>query len=217
MAHWPKIPCPEVSPTRSSRSHGPVASEALVGLAGKAPSAPRALTRRGSPLGSRRYVGQASGERVAERQQCQGRDGQADAETDGDVRRLPARHRTHLAGGRMPELDGLEATRRIVAANGSARILILTTFGLDEYVYEALRARGRAGSCSKTILPSSAHQRNHRQEGRHAHPPEARPSRPRTGRRARLPDLPHGDRRSPVTRCGIGWRRCPEGLTAKAA
>ena len=33
---------------------------------------------------------------------------------------------------RMPELDGLEATRRIIAANDAARILILTTFGLDE-------------------------------------------------------------------------------------
>jgi DNA-binding NarL/FixJ family response regulator len=41
---------------------------------------------------------------------------------------------------RMPEIDGLEATRRILAANHTARILILTTFGLDEYVYEALRA-----------------------------------------------------------------------------
>jgi DNA-binding NarL/FixJ family response regulator len=40
----------------------------------------------------------------------------------------------------MPEIDGLEATRRILAANDAARILILTTFGLDEYVYEALRA-----------------------------------------------------------------------------
>jgi DNA-binding NarL/FixJ family response regulator len=40
---------------------------------------------------------------------------------------------------RMPSLDGLEATRRILAANDTARILILTTFGLDEYVYEALR------------------------------------------------------------------------------
>ena len=40
---------------------------------------------------------------------------------------------------RMPELDGLEAARRILAANDTARILILTTFGLDEYVYEALR------------------------------------------------------------------------------
>jgi DNA-binding NarL/FixJ family response regulator len=41
---------------------------------------------------------------------------------------------------RMPELDGLEATRRILATENGARILILTTFDLDEYVYEALRA-----------------------------------------------------------------------------
>ena len=41
---------------------------------------------------------------------------------------------------RMPELDGLEATRRILATDNGARILILTTFDLDEYVYEALRA-----------------------------------------------------------------------------
>jgi DNA-binding NarL/FixJ family response regulator len=41
---------------------------------------------------------------------------------------------------RMPELDGLEATRRILAADAAARVLILTTFDLDEYVYEALRA-----------------------------------------------------------------------------
>ena len=41
---------------------------------------------------------------------------------------------------RMPELDGLEATRRILATDGGARILVLTTFDLDEYVYEALRA-----------------------------------------------------------------------------
>jgi DNA-binding NarL/FixJ family response regulator len=41
---------------------------------------------------------------------------------------------------RMPNLDGIEATRRIAAAPGSPRVLILTTFDLDEYVYEALRA-----------------------------------------------------------------------------
>jgi chemotaxis response regulator CheB len=41
---------------------------------------------------------------------------------------------------RMPELDGLEAARRILAADDAARILILTTFDHDEYVYEALRA-----------------------------------------------------------------------------
>jgi DNA-binding NarL/FixJ family response regulator len=41
---------------------------------------------------------------------------------------------------RMPNLDGIEATRRLAAADGPPRILILTTFDLDDYVYEALRA-----------------------------------------------------------------------------
>ena len=41
---------------------------------------------------------------------------------------------------RMPELDGLEATRRILAADATAKVLILTTFNLDDYVYAALRA-----------------------------------------------------------------------------
>ncbi len=41
---------------------------------------------------------------------------------------------------RMPELNGLEATREIVAANADAKVLVLTTFDLDEYVYQALRA-----------------------------------------------------------------------------
>jgi DNA-binding NarL/FixJ family response regulator len=40
---------------------------------------------------------------------------------------------------RMPELDGLEATRRILAEDPAARVLVLTTFDLDEYVFEALR------------------------------------------------------------------------------
>ena len=53
---------------------------------------------------------------------------------------------------RMPELDGLEATRRIIAADDSARILILTTFGLDEYIYEALSA-GASGFVLKDDPP----------------------------------------------------------------
>jgi DNA-binding NarL/FixJ family response regulator len=53
---------------------------------------------------------------------------------------------------RMPELDGLEATRRILTANSAARILILTTFGLDEYVYEALCA-GASGFVLKDDPP----------------------------------------------------------------
>ena len=53
---------------------------------------------------------------------------------------------------RMPELDGLEATRRILAADAAARVLILTTFDLDEYVYEALRA-GASGFVLKDDPP----------------------------------------------------------------
>ncbi|SDG65708.1 DNA-binding response regulator, NarL/FixJ family, contains REC and HTH domains [Lentzea fradiae] len=41
---------------------------------------------------------------------------------------------------RMPVLDGLEATRAVCAAPGAVRVVVLTTFDLDEYVYEALRA-----------------------------------------------------------------------------
>ena len=41
---------------------------------------------------------------------------------------------------RMPVLDGIRATERIVAAGSTSRVLILTTFDLDEYVYDALRA-----------------------------------------------------------------------------
>jgi DNA-binding NarL/FixJ family response regulator len=53
---------------------------------------------------------------------------------------------------RMPGLDGLEATRRILAADNSAHILILTTFDLDEYVYEALRS-GASGFVLKDEPP----------------------------------------------------------------
>ena len=53
---------------------------------------------------------------------------------------------------RMPELDGLEATRRILAADPAARVLILTTFDLDEYVYEALTA-GASGFVLKDDPP----------------------------------------------------------------
>ena len=53
---------------------------------------------------------------------------------------------------RMPELDGLEATRRILAVDAGARVLILTTFDLDEYVYEALKA-GASGFVLKDDPP----------------------------------------------------------------
>jgi DNA-binding NarL/FixJ family response regulator len=53
---------------------------------------------------------------------------------------------------RMPELDGLQATRQILTADPSARILILTTFDLDEYVYEGLQA-GASGFVLKDDPP----------------------------------------------------------------
>jgi DNA-binding NarL/FixJ family response regulator len=55
---------------------------------------------------------------------------------------------------RMPELDGLEATRRILTADDTAKVLILTTFNLDEYVYQALRS-GASGFVLKDEPPNS--------------------------------------------------------------
>ena len=53
---------------------------------------------------------------------------------------------------RMPHLDGVEATRRICAEPDAPRVLILTTFDLDEYVYEGLRA-GASGFLLKDVPP----------------------------------------------------------------
>lgn len=53
---------------------------------------------------------------------------------------------------RMPVLDGIAATRAIVDRAGPARVLILTTYGLEQYVYEALRA-GASGFLLKTDSP----------------------------------------------------------------
>jgi DNA-binding NarL/FixJ family response regulator len=53
---------------------------------------------------------------------------------------------------RMPNLDGIEATRRIVGDGNGARILVLTTFDLDDYVYEAIRA-GASGFLLKDVRP----------------------------------------------------------------
>jgi DNA-binding NarL/FixJ family response regulator len=53
---------------------------------------------------------------------------------------------------RMPNLDGIEATRQIVATDNPARILVLTTFDLDEYVYAAICA-GASGFLLKDVRP----------------------------------------------------------------
>ncbi|BEH02058.1 response regulator transcription factor [Brooklawnia propionicigenes] len=53
---------------------------------------------------------------------------------------------------RMPEMDGVEATRRIVAAGLPTKVLVLTTFDLDEYVFAALKA-GASGFMLKDARP----------------------------------------------------------------
>jgi len=66
--------------------------------------------------------------------------------------------RTHapdvvLMDVRMPEVDGIEATRRLVATGAVARVLMLTTFDADEYVYDAMKA-GASGFLLKNSPPA---------------------------------------------------------------
>ena len=74
-----------------------------------------------------------------------------------DGREAVAQARRHrpdviLMDIRMPVMDGLEATRRILEEDDGARVLVLTTFGLDEYVFEALRI-GASGFVLKDERP----------------------------------------------------------------
>jgi DNA-binding NarL/FixJ family response regulator len=67
---------------------------------------------------------------------------------------LAARERPDvvLMDVRMPATDGIEATRRIVASGSAARIIVLTTYDADEYVFGALRA-GASGFMLKDVRP----------------------------------------------------------------
>ena len=56
---------------------------------------------------------------------------------------------------RMPVLDGIEATRRLVPQLGGTRVVMLTTFDLDDYVVDAFRA-GAPASCSRPPRPRSS-------------------------------------------------------------
>jgi len=53
---------------------------------------------------------------------------------------------------RMPKMDGLEATRRLLSEDGDSRVLVLTTLDADEYVYEAMKA-GASGFLLKDVRP----------------------------------------------------------------
>ncbi len=72
------------------------------------------------------------------------------AETVREVRRVPTD--VVLMDIRMPVMDGVEATRRIVAEGLPTRVLVLTTFDLDEYVFSALKA-GASGFMLKDARP----------------------------------------------------------------
>jgi DNA-binding NarL/FixJ family response regulator len=78
-----------------------------------------------------------------------------EAEDGAQALEMTWRHRPDvvLMDVRMPRIDGVEATRRLVGAGAEARILILTTFDLDEYVFEALRA-GASGFLLKDVQPA---------------------------------------------------------------
>jgi DNA-binding NarL/FixJ family response regulator len=76
----------------------------------------------------------------------------AEAATGREALELARRHRPDLVlmDIRMPEMDGIEATRLLLAEQPEARVLILTTFDLDEHVYDALRA-GASGFLLKDV------------------------------------------------------------------
>ena len=74
------------------------------------------------------------------------------AEAVAAVSQAPAAYDVVLMDVRMPVVDGLEATRRIVASGAPAKVLVLTTFDIDEYVFAALQA-GASGFLLKDAGP----------------------------------------------------------------
>lgn len=87
-------------------------------------------------------------------EQADGLEVVATAENGQEAVRIATAYRPNvmLMDVRMPVLDGIEATRRITASEDAPRVIILTTFELDEYVFEALRA-GASGFLLKRTEP----------------------------------------------------------------
>jgi len=78
--------------------------------------------------------------------------GEAGSGADAVRRTAELRPDVVLMDVRMPGMDGIEATRRIVATGGRSHVLVLTTFDLDEYAHAALRA-GASGFLLKDVRP----------------------------------------------------------------
>ena len=130
-------------------------------------------------------------------------DAEADLSVVGEAE--DGAHAVELAGGlrpdvvlmdvRMPGMDGIEATRRIVTEQTAVRVIILTTFDLDEYAFAALRAGASGFLLKNTPAGGPAGQHPHRRHRRRSHRAQhhAAPSgqlrrdlhNPRTGRRGR--------------------------------
>lgn len=133
---------------------------------------------------------------------------------------LVARHHPDvvLMDIRMPGLDGIEATRRIITSGARTRVLIVTTFDLDEYAYDGLRA-GASGFLVKDALPEEllsgiravasgdavvAPSLTHAAPGRLRPPPPCGTGRPATGR-GPPHRVTHGTGEEILTVIGQGW------------
>ncbi len=116
---------------------------------------------------------------------------------------------------RMPTLDGIAATRRLLAEVPTARVLILTTFDLDEYVVDAFRA-GASGFLLKTAPPQHRSGRRRPPHSRE-HAAADRTGRTPTGEcaRARAVDGARA-RRPPASGARPHQRRDPEGTRRRA-
>ncbi len=137
-----------------------------------------------------------------------GRRGRRRIRSTGPEPKPPPRRRTH--GCRMPGMDGLQATRQLLATGQGPRVLMLTTFDLDEYVYDALRA-GASGFLLKDVRPSSWQKQSvWWRRGRPCSPPRSPGgwSSSTSGDRDPAPrDLGHSSRSPNAnSRCSPRWR-----------